>query len=344
LQWLQRGLDVLTGDPSMEADLLVQVGVVQTRLRNPDAARNALERALELAPPQAQRVRWLALINLGSVHYYYGDLATSAVCIEKALAQAKRMKDRFYIFTASANLANLKFTIGQWPQAQSLYAEALQLAEKLGNRQEQIKIAEAANVLLLRQGDHAQARAGLVTTLDQARKSAVADVIVSCSTYLAELCLLQGKLGEAANHLAYAEQLVQTQQMNYKLPFLCYVRACYHLATDEYEQAKAAAEQGTAAARTAGMQIEQGLGLRALGQVELALRQVPAALTFFAQSVAQLEHCPYEAARTRRAWGKALQAHGDREAGLAQLSQASAIFKELGANNDARQDGERADE
>jgi hypothetical protein len=88
-------------------------------------------------------------------------------------------------------------------------------------------------------------------------------------------------------------------------------------------------------ARDLGLDLEQGMSLRVLGQASLVNGQPKPAMDAFEKSHAILSDLdPYEAARTKTQWGLALVSGGDVERGTSLLEEARAAFATLGARRD----------
>jgi hypothetical protein len=112
------------------------------------------------------------------------------------------------------------------------------------------------------------------------------------------------------------------------------------LAEGHLQEARAQIERSLKLAREMELVPEEGMSLRVLGQVLLDSGQSEAAVEAFAQSLSLLEaKDPYEAARTRLEWGRALIS--EREVpgssirqGATLLQEARETFERLGAKRD----------
>jgi len=344
LAWLQAGLDTVdtianeqmvdTVINELAADLEIQIGDVYLRMGNPTAAQRALARGLALAPAAPNRLRLLALINLSTYAYYYErQLHQSGQYMFQALRMADQLHDLFNSLSVRVNLAALKHMTGDWPAAADYYAQAMQLAAELGNRQEQAGVLCNVGVLHLQQGDYVQAHQKLTAALALARKAEVADLVIACLSYLAELHLVEKQIEAAQVALVEAELLATDRKIGYLLPFTCYMQCQYHLAVGAYHKAGEYAKRAVESAHQQAMGQEEGQGWRALGQTQLALHDPEAALLSFEHSLALLASNPYEIACTQTVWGQALLAQGASEQSLQRLAAAHRGFQALGAQH-----------
>ncbi len=267
--WLQQGLDVLAGaDPYLEADLLVQLGVVQMRLGETEAARSALERALGLLPHSNHRIRLLALLNLGYFYYYQDDLAKSADYITQALAMAKLIGDFTNTLAATTNLAAIKHTMGDLLSATQLYEQAEQLAKSFGNADELGNVYLNSGILALQKGEQQAARKKLTAALDLASNGMIIELQVHCLTYLGELDLIEEQIEQAYDVLIRAEEFALEHKIDYLLPFLHYVQARYFLKVRDHTKATSYAKRAIEMARKLGMKREEDLGKQVLKQMQ----------------------------------------------------------------------------
>lgn len=296
LAWLQEGLRLAydTNDISLQADLEIQIGVVQLRLANRDAAKEALELGLKHAPAGRNRIRLLALLNLGYYYYYQNQLVQSSEYMMQALEMAKQLKDIFNQLALNINLAAIKQTIGEWNESDRYGAEAERLGKELGNLVEESKAKLNAGVLMLHRGELEKAAQQLTATLEVTRQNMINEVTISCLSYLAELYLVCKDSTAAKTALAEAEQLATEYKFSYLLPFIYYLRAETYFVEQNYALAQAYAESAIERACRAGMEQEKGQALRILGKVQLATQQMSEAKKNFELSMSLLSQNPYE--------------------------------------------------
>lgn len=341
LIWLKQGLEKVANlDPQREADLQIQIGIVQRKLSHFTEAQSALQRALFLLPDKPTRLRLLALLNLGTQYYQQGELTDAADYWQKALLIADQMEARINGISLRNNLGAYYHMVGRWPEALQLYQQARALAGELGNAQKQAEASLNLGVLYAQMGENEQAKALFAQSLELARQVQDSETIVLCLAHQAELMVEESQLIETVlADLQPAIHLADRAKLIHLSPFLNYVQAsawlnCAPPTPETSTQARTFAQAAVDSARQQKMLQEEGFSLRVLGQVYAASGDLAAAIASFTQSEALLTDIPYYLARTQAAWGACLIAHGKDEEGKALLQKARLIFTQLDAKRD----------
>jgi tetratricopeptide (TPR) repeat protein len=341
LDWLRRGLEELAGaNGPAEATLHITMGDVLRGMGNYDAAVHSLQRGLDLRPQGPDPWRARALINLGLIYSVKGDLEQAQDHYLRALEISQQLGDRWKMVDIRMNLAMAARIAGEWERAACQYQEALELARQLGGMRQQAQIALNLGVLYTKRGEHELAARHLAHCLEIVDTRGMKVGLVFCRSNLGDLHLRRGDLAAAANALAEAERLALETDTKYLLPEISRRWAEVHLAEGHPQEAQAQIERSLKLAREIELVPEEGMSLRVLAQVLLDNDQPEAAVEAFAQSLSLLEaKDPYEAARTRLEWGRALisepEAPGSStRQGITLLQEARATFERLGAQHD----------
>lgn len=342
LQWTKRGLQRLAGVQSKEEAALhiVRAGLLLAA-GDLTAARADLERSLTLLDPGPSQLRAEALINLSSVCAYQGDIAASTAWLQNALEISQQLNDTYRMIGIWNNLSLDRFTSGDWTGAIEAGEQALALAERTGSPRRQVELHLNLGAILLRFGAGQAAFQDLQDGLALARQGKIRRAELIAYINLAELHLDWNDLTTAASLLDNAESLAEELQARFHLPEVWRLRALLRLAQQEPGAAVLVARQSVALTQELGLDLEEGMSLRVLGQALLAAGSPAEALTAFEQSLARLDgRDPYEAARAKAAWGRALLAAAPTgERGLSLLREAEAVFQQLGAQRDLRYPG-----
>jgi tetratricopeptide (TPR) repeat protein len=94
----------------------------------------------------------MALNNLADVEQWQGDYAAAERDYRRALRAAKKVNYREGVAYITGNLAELALDREDWPAAQALALEALELAEKVGRQEEIGRECRRLAQALARQG------------------------------------------------------------------------------------------------------------------------------------------------------------------------------------------------
>jgi tetratricopeptide (TPR) repeat protein len=341
LDWLRRGLEELAGaNIEAEATLHITMGDVLRAMGNHDAAVQSLQYGLDLRPQSPDPWRARALINLGVIYSVKGDIEQAQDHYLGALEISQQLGDRWKMVDIRMNLAIAARTAGEWVRAACQYQEALELARQLGGMRQQAQIALNLGVLCTKRGEHELAARHLSDCLEIADKRGMKVVILFCQSNLGNLYVRRGDLAAAVNALAEAERLAFETDTKYLLPEISRTWAEVYLADGHSQEARARIERSLELAREMELVPEEGMSLRVLAQVLLDSGQPGAAVEAFGQSLSLLEaRDPYEAARTRLEWGRALISEPEvpgsgARPGITLLQEARATFERLGAQHD----------
>jgi len=336
LEWLQLGLDTLAaGDqPAETGALRIRMGRIRSYLGDFTAAQAALQQGLAEIAPGPSRARITALGNLGSLACLQRNVPLGLEYYRQVLDIARQINDHWSMVEVELNIGIELDISGQLSEAAAHYQAALEQAQKLGSLAQQARSLSSLGILHTKLGDYPRAEQELMDGTALARRAGLQAYLVYYLPSLADLRLRQQWIDAAIPLLEEAEQLAQETGAGdvEALPEIYRLWAQVRLADHDPDGALDWAKRALAQARDLEMETDQGVGLRVLGQVQLALGRKAEAVDCFAQSLAFLDgHDPYETARTRAAWGASLLDGSDRERGLELLRDAQTAFVQLGA-------------
>lgn len=334
LAWLQRGLAALgEANPLEEALLHRRLSAVSIITGQHDQAQAALGRCLRLLPPGADVLRADVLVNLGVSACATGDLRAGREHFTRALAVYERHGNLWREAMIRQNLGVLATIAGDWPAAAEEYRRGLALAEQLDSPDRRADLSLNLGVIAIKRGDYAEAAGLFAQSMALAERHSLRETIVYVQTNLATLAVAQQQWGLVAEPLVRAERLAHELEIQGELPEIYRGWALLHIARGDLGAARRAVDQALEVARRLDDPLAEGMARRVEGQLLLAAGQPAAALAAFAASLALLEDDPYEAARTRAAWGRALISADPAQA-QALLAEARATFERLGARGD----------
>jgi tetratricopeptide (TPR) repeat protein len=335
LQWLRRGVDEYGGQADLvAADLAIKTGLVLINTGEFAEARQSLERGLALLPSAPSPRRATALINLGNIFGYQGDLARSTEYSQAALAICEQIRDHYRMVAILQNLGIDQALMGRWDEALVTCRRALDLSQQLGDVNRQTTSELALGNIYLRRGDDQAATTHLIACLELTARHDLRKQSVWAHTSLADLRIRQGDAGAAERHLAEAERIATALDARADLPEICRHWAELALLQGAPD---AAIEQAMRSIQLAGeleMELEAGMSQRVLGEALVAAERIAEAMPAFERGLAQLEdRDPYETARLKAVWGRALVRAGESAAAAALLNEARVTFDQLGARS-----------
>ena len=331
--WLKRGLELVEERHPLWPALCIRAGRVYAVLGEMGPAVEMLERGLKALPPGPSRLHITALGNLGNIACIRGDSERGREYYRRGLEMSIQMNDHWIVVESQLNLGIEMDIDGHPKEAAHYFEEALQGAQRLGSLEQQLRAHSLMGVLYTRLGQYETAEEHLETCIRAARKAGMKDKLVYALPSLADLRLRQSRLEEAQILLVEAEQLAGSTGAGAAeaLPEITRLRALVSLEYREVQAALAHAERAIELATEVESDIDEGMGLRVLGQAQLAAGLDHEAALSFQRSLEILrDREPYEAARTRAQWGQMLLDRGEQEQGMHLLREAASVFQQLG--------------
>ncbi len=336
LQWLQNGLAELGGTSRLdEAALRIKIGMVQIALGDYPAALDEVNQGLNLLPDGPSPLRASALTSLGTIYGAQGDLQRSRDYALRGLEISERLRDYFRMITLWGNLGIDRYIAGDWNGAIADNRKALALAKRLGSSHEQARIELNLGLMYTKRGDEQQALEHLQSGLELAHAHHLGEHEISGQATLADLYVRQEQLSAAGIALTRAEELAREMDFITQLPEIYRLQAEVYLQEQQLTSAQVYVERSIQLAHDLSLSLEEGMSQRVLGEILQTGRRQEAALAAFERSLALLaEQDPYEAARTKRDYGRALVSGLDRARGTALLQEARVTFEKLGAQRE----------
>jgi tetratricopeptide (TPR) repeat protein len=336
LEWVRRGLsDLAESDfPREAASLHILVASTQTTMGDYGAALEAAQQGLALAPSELRQLRADALIMLGTIYGYKGDIAQSNAYTQQALEICRRLHDSLRIVRILNNMGIDTSITGDWAGAVAYWQEALALSEQLGNLTLRIRLEMNLGQLSVNQGEDEAARAYLGSSLALARLNHLRELEIVSLGVLADLHLRRHEPDQARPLVAEVERLAGENSHKHWLQEAARYQAQIQLESGDAQAAQQAIQHALRLVRELSDTYEEGLASRVHGQVLRARGRPEAALAAFEQSLALLADDPYESARSQVQLGLALCDGGDMQRGHALFEDARAVFARLGARRD----------
>lgn len=338
LEWLMLGLEALPEGENLIEHAIIRIRMGRIHAYQGDfktAEGELLQGRSEL--PEEHPMQITALGNLGNLYCARGDTEQGQEYYRKTLDLARKLGDEWRIAELQLNLGIEADIAGELEEAVSIYREVLVQAEKLGSLAQRVRTYTLLGIVSIKLGNYEEAESCLQQGIELARRAGLRAHLIYALPSLADLYLRQGQPVNAEPLLAEAEKLAQDTgaRLAEVLPEIYRTWALLHLEQNDSSAAQTCAEASLKLARELESDADEGIGLRVLGKVQLALEQPAEALASFEHSLALLDgHDPYETARTQAAWGECLLAGTDPARGLELLQAAASTFAQLGAQRD----------
>ena len=319
-----------SGELSLSASALNQMGRVQYRLGDLSGARDHYEHALALFRRLGDEAS-TALVrnNLGLIHKNLCEWDAASAQLRAAF-ELHRAAGR-YAQTAPPllNLGIVHQKSGQWTRAQQCYVEAERISHEVGDQLQSTRTAIGLGNVARLERRFAPAETLFLAALERARAISAAREEVLAKEFLGELDFDRGRREEAlaryADALGMAERIAAAGDLVVELERRRAETLCALGRLDEAELALARAQR---LARDTSDRLELAIAERVAAEIATARGRGEDAVAAWRRAVDSLTGCR-ERLELGRAWmglGRALG--GTREARRC-FVQASALFAEL---------------
>ena len=331
----QEALDLLESfdepDPGLVSEALIGIAGAEYYLGN-GIRTEVVERGLALervAPSPTVADRMSAA--LGTWLKYDGDFEGARHWLEATRQSALDEGDEGSLPYALSHLPQLELWTGNWPRAETLALEHLELSETTGQTLERLTAIYSLALVHAHQGRVEETRERLTHALVDAERADPWNVYQLLSV-LGFLDLSLGSTAEAAQSLGRAYEIYEgIGSGDTPAVFENYPEAL--LAVGDVETATRVVDIYERRARKAGKAITLAPALRCRALVLATQGELDEARAALAKALVQHERVemPFSLARTQLVHGRVLRRLGERRAARDSLEHALSTFDELGA-------------
>jgi tetratricopeptide (TPR) repeat protein len=280
---------------------------------------------------------YLAYLTVADVQAARGEFDSSRLSYERLCQVADRYGDPGAIAFAIGHRARVTFMSGDWRRAREEIEQAVAVSHRAGASWWSAYPMLELGRLCLAQGDWAAASSHLDEVSTAAERHRDLQALRWAATSLAELDVLEGRSDAAIARLVPLLDRPGSLEsdVTYCLPLLAWA----HLELGDVQQAADVVAQAMARLRPTHRRAYLVDALRM--QAMVAMRQ-----GHWAEASSALEEgimmarsmpCPYAEGRLLHVYGEMHVQQGEREPAQERLEAALAIFRRLGARNDAEQ-------
>jgi DNA-binding SARP family transcriptional activator len=294
------------------------------------------KQVLEAVIPLAEKVQQLmaldtALNNLGVSYTLTSEYRQSAVYVRKSLAVAERMGSPVRTAFQLAQLGYILTKLGDWAEARDYLQRALQIARTLSSGRQLVVPFKNMGYLELVQGRWEEARSYLAEAIDLADRYGTPQDRHYAHVFSAELDLLEERPETALACLQPILHEPSTQVGD--LPYAPATLAAWaHCELNDLQQGEELIARAVETARSEGKtwQLVHALGvqvrlLAARDEWERVAEVVDQAMV-----LARDASYPYGEAHLQWVYGTVLRERGDLQGGHDHLTEALALFRQLG--------------
>ena len=303
------------------------------------------ERGLELFE-QASDTRGVAgsLDDIGQVLWLMSRYDEALDRSAGGLEMRRQLGDKGSVSTSLMHIGNIERHRGLFDAAEACYAEALELRSALSDAAGIIEAHNGLGMLAFHRGDLTNASAYWQTALERAVKIGSMPLEALLLNHLGEVARASGQRGEARTRFDAARALAEELDDRRLLCESLYNLGLLELADGHNDEALARCTEALHLAETAGIRVDVGRALLALGEVHAAtLFDDTGSGTLTADDYYQRGIALFREIGNNAELGHGLVRYGqyriertDVEGGRSLLGEAQLIFGRLGMKNDER--------
>jgi ATP/maltotriose-dependent transcriptional regulator MalT len=336
LGWINKGLQRVEDiDAFEEAALHIKAGSVYIGMGELDSAETSLQDGLRILPKGAEWLLGAANLNMGIVFGSKGDFKGSEAYTLKARKIYEKLNDTFHMINIWTNLGMIKDFSGNWAGAAENYAMALETAKKIGSTVQQARLNLNLGILYMNQAKDNEAASCFKDSIQLCSKPDLQELEINALIGQAQLHIRRKETKDALPLLEDAEKKAQSKSADDQLAEIYRNFAECSLVNEKTSEARQFIQKALELARDLDNNLEQGISQRVLGQIDATASDLTGACQSYQQSLDILtEMDPYEAARTKLAWGTALIGTPDKAKATTLLKEAKDTFETFGARRE----------
>ncbi len=210
--WLSKALTAKGMSSGLtRARALMELGRVQRWRGNLPPARSNLEAALALSQQAGDRKQTVdALFSLSQVALSEGDLNQAQLLTEQSMALRRELGDKSDLASASSQLGELARIQRDYAQAERHYLAGLALAREAQNESFTLIILQNLGSVAVQKGEYAKASEFLRESITGSRKTNFRWLSAHCLAAMGTMAVRGGQAEHAARLLGAAEALLDT--------------------------------------------------------------------------------------------------------------------------------------
>jgi predicted ATPase/class 3 adenylate cyclase/Tfp pilus assembly protein PilF len=257
--------------PTIWRRVVDRLAWVYFRLRNLDEAYNLVDLALQDTPASETEdpITMASLYNtMGGIYWTRSRYAEAIDSVEHSLEIYKNLNYHWGMANALANLGILHYSTDKWSQAVEYLEQADLLRREYGDDPERPINLENLGEVLIDLGEFDSARNNLETSREISQRLGLTIAQTHAEFGLCRLAIVEGRLPDARQHIEIAAELIEPlDENNDRVAQFYQLQAMIDLLEENFQEAKAVAEQAVSLAQRADMPDKEVDALRILGSV-----------------------------------------------------------------------------
>jgi hydrogenase-4 transcriptional activator len=328
-------------DRELLAQVYIRLGTVDFSEGAFSSARQHYLKALELAEGSTNtNLIGMILLDIGTIGTgggdYPGETQESINYLQRAITYLEKGTQKDYLVLACNNLGDILKSSGQWQEALRILEKAVDIAERYAKASPKAMARITMADILCAQGEYAQAEEHLKKSLDFVAGTSDKWLESGILRTLAAVHRGAGRYDAALKTLRQTLQLSTSIGDLHGLTLAMVGLAEFYIAQGGLEQAKEYLELAQGRLKEEMYLPVSGLIQRLFGQLESANGRLAEAKQHIAQSISIFTTMgiPYDLAKSYYEMGLLLKKARDLKGATGNLTQARAIFEQLGAAPD----------
>ncbi|MCB9076513.1 MAG: tetratricopeptide repeat protein [Anaerolineaceae bacterium] len=317
--------------------LKIMQGGIVGETGNLEAAIELTQNGLIDLPDAPSPARFNGYINLSNFNYWLGQIEQCDIHTDDAIAMAKVWNDRPLLANLYALKGSNLLQQGCYRTALQVFQEALVYCRDIGYLPDQATTHSNRGLCYHRLGESDKALAELQHGFDLSQEHHLTVAEASLRLNLARYYLDGHNPDQAQNHAKQAHTICLDRELIYEVPEALSLQAEALLQHHQPEAALSLAQQALAAAEHINFLQAQGVSLRVLSEVRLALERFDEALDSARKSIELLTGQDlYEQGQSHLTLARCYLVRAEPQPALQSAHAALAIFEKLKAIRDQK--------
>jgi tetratricopeptide (TPR) repeat protein len=323
----ERILPTVEGTPRLKAYCLRNLGVINARLAQFEAAEKFNQQALDYFQRLGDRVGESAVLrDLGAITFLRGNFPRSRKFSEAALQRSREIGDRVGEGMALNNLGVVADSEGDYVSVRLYLKQALELKQLTGDRQGEASTLLNLGFFSLAEGDYGSARFFCEEALNIQRELGDRQDEANALTNLGMIAAAQGALEQALTYYDQAYTLRQQIQDPSGLSETAAYRGLLHQMRGDLAAAERDLTAAVEGAKAAEAEMEEARALHYRGHLRLAQGALADAAADYEAAIALLQDLdqPHLAMEPRAGLARVRLAAGEKDAAREEINRVMA--------------------